>query len=276
VEFTVADRERGEGKEAKEVFAFQSRFALERFANIDEFRRGKLLDDLKLMADDEDWTYKQKSSNQKHPVLFNYVMYTFTQLIEQKKILEGISDGRPIACANTGLVSPHQEEIYAVFSENRIQGDKRKWVLSEFMKSSARKLGVFKSLPDIANYFDDPNKLIYDSRIELRVNKTHLLQDNIKRFPKSWQEDISTAVTLLGGALEAAEKRIRRNYKTAVPMFNINKLQLLLPLCSGGNKAFGALVVDREAEVYIGSTVLDLDMAYNNARLIARPDREWL
>jgi hypothetical protein len=37
-----------------------------------------------------------------------------------------------------------------------------------------------------------------------------------------------------------------------------------------------ALVVARENEVYRASTVLTLDMAFNNARLIARPDREWL
>jgi hypothetical protein len=37
-----------------------------------------------------------------------------------------------------------------------------------------------------------------------------------------------------------------------------------------------ALSVDRVGDVYRAATVLTLDMAYNNARLIARPDRGWL
>lgn len=37
-----------------------------------------------------------------------------------------------------------------------------------------------------------------------------------------------------------------------------------------------ALVVGRVDAVYKAFTVLDLDMAYNNARLLARPDPEWL
>ena len=37
-----------------------------------------------------------------------------------------------------------------------------------------------------------------------------------------------------------------------------------------------ALTVSREGDVYLASTVLTLDMAYNNARLVARPDSDWL
>ena len=37
-----------------------------------------------------------------------------------------------------------------------------------------------------------------------------------------------------------------------------------------------ALAVSREGNVYMASTCLTLDMAYNNARLLARPDSEWL
>lgn len=37
-----------------------------------------------------------------------------------------------------------------------------------------------------------------------------------------------------------------------------------------------ALVVAREKEVYMAATVLRMDYAYANARLIAPPDREWL
>ena len=54
-------------------------------------------------------------------------------------------------------------------------------------------------------------------------------------------------------------------------------MQLLLPLCLlKPDVADLALVVARVGDAYHGSTVLTLDMAYNNARLLARPDSEWL
>ena len=62
-----------------------------------------------------------------------------------------------------------------------------------------------------------------------------------------------------------------------LPQYHRGQLQLLLPLClSRPEQADLALVVVKVEQVYRGSTVLTLDMAYNNARLIARPDTEWL
>ncbi|MEI8140973.1 MAG: DUF3825 domain-containing protein [bacterium] len=34
--------------------------------------------------------------------------------------------------------------------------------------------------------------------------------------------------------------------------------------------------VEREGGAYVGRTILELDWVYNNARLIARPDSDWL
>jgi hypothetical protein len=52
---------------------------------------------------------------------------------------------------------------------------------------------------------------------------------------------------------------------------------LLLPLCLNTKaKADLALVIEKENGVYRASTCLTLDMAINNARLIAKPDDEWL
>ena len=78
-------------------------------------------------------------------------------------------------------------------------------------------------------------------------------------------------------SLEDAKKRVRRNYKTAIPQYYDGKIQLLLPLClTSKTDADLALVVERGNNVYRASTCLTLDMAINNARLIAKPDDEWL
>lgn len=136
----------------------------------------------------------------------------------------------------------------------------------------------FSKLPEIANYFQDPTELIYDTRLDLRVNLDHIIDDNITRFPAQLQSiDKSKLSVVLGGTIEDAKKRVKRNYKTAIPQYYDGKIQLLLPLCiTSKSNADLALVVERGNNVYRASTCLTLDMAINNARLIAKPDDEWL
>ena len=83
------------------------------------------------------------------------------------------------------------------------------------------------------------------------------------------------------GAIDAACKRVDRNYKVAVPsyFFSRQKLQLLLPLClESPNVADLALVLelDEGGNCYRAATCLEISQAIQNARLIASPDRNWL
>lgn len=69
------------------------------------------------------------------------------------------------------------------------------------------------------------------------------------------------------------------NYKIAVPQYYDGKIQLLLPLCltSGSPNPDLALVVHRlNDKTYTARTCLTLKMAYNNARLIVKPQSNWL
>jgi hypothetical protein len=82
---------------------------------------------------------------------------------------------------------------------------------------------------------------------------------------------------LVKGAIDTATQRVKRNYKTAVPQYYQGSVQLLLPLSlTDPKKADLALVVERFSDFYRAATCLTLDMAYNNARQLARPDRDWL
>ena len=83
--------------------------------------------------------------------------------------------------------------------------------------------------------------------------------------------------TFLKGALDNARERVRRNYKTAIPQYYKGRIQILLPLCISNPVAADlAMVVEDHSAFYRASTCLTLDMAYNNARQLARPDRDWL
>ncbi len=81
-------------------------------------------------------------------------------------------------------------------------------------------------------------------------------------------------------AISLAIKRTEWNYKTAIPMYypRKNKVSLLLPISLMDElKADLALVVEyTDSGAYQAQTVLTLEMAYVDSRLIARPDSDWL
>lgn len=87
-------------------------------------------------------------------------------------------------------------------------------------------------------------------------------------------------INRLDDAIELAQKRVEWNFKTAVPAFypTKNTMSLLLPLdLTENDQPDVALVVElMESGAYIGQTILTMKMAYNNARLICRPDSDWL
>ena len=77
-----------------------------------------------------------------------------------------------------------------------------------------------------------------------------------------------------------AEKRTKWNYKTAIPQYfpRQDVMSLLLPLAIVDDERVDlALVVTRNPSgSYQGRTVFPLDWAYQNARLVCRPDSDWL
>jgi hypothetical protein len=265
-------------------FCFQNRSTM-RPAMLKQFSKPRLLEfawfkdfpaalaELAGLSMHESWDYQQRPTG-KLPILTNYLLHTFKKLLEESKVLvEG-----EYSVFDTGLVTENQEEIYGLFAKNRHPASTIKWFFIGWKKKSARDLTRFTALPDVANYFQDPSDLIFDNRIELRPNIDHIIKDNIARFPASVRAMRTHMIaTVLQGTIDNAKKRVRRNYKTAIPQYYCNKIQLLLPLCIQSNtKADLALVVEKEHGIYRASTCLTLDMAINNARLIARPDDEWL
>ena len=87
-------------------------------------------------------------------------------------------------------------------------------------------------------------------------------------------------ISRLDDAIELAQKRVEWNFKTAVPAFypTKNTMSLLLPLDLTENEQPNVALVVKlmESGAYIGQTILTMKVAYNNARLICRPDSDWL
>jgi hypothetical protein len=227
-------------------------------------------------AEPEDWDYKTSPAAHPHPVLRNYLTYTYRRVAEEKKI--NITPDEAFCCWNTGLITSSQEPIYMLLTKNMLPGPKAYWHFSKFARRGEWEMNRFSTLPDIAHYFEDPSALVLDTRKELRVNVEHVVSDNAQRFPPSLQNRSAYELqNLMKGAIDSARERVRRNYKTAVPQYYQGCVQLLLPLSlTDPTKADLALVVEKFADFYRAATCLTLDMAYNNARQLARPDRDWL
>lgn len=186
------------------------------------------------------------------------------------------------------------------------------------LKKRIRRL--FSSLPPTAQYFEKLEDLLFDSSKDLYVDYEHILIDNIDRLPLSFlmnelrdndeamdllkqikhsnmdvrekvydelselvETDSRTFRTLrnrLEDAVDIAKRRVKWNFRTAVPSYYPRKdtMSLLLPLCViNESNADAALVVEmQDSGKYIGQTILTMEQAYVNARLICRPDSDWL
>ena len=135
--------------------------------------------------------------------------------------------------------------------------------------------------PDIAWYSIDSRDFVFDAAYKLEKDVFDHLFDRAKEragLPNAADEVVRN---YLRGAIENLVPNIRRNYKVAIPVYFVEekRMQLLLPFVSASNSNdVSCFLVDRDdaTKSYRLKTIFDLDQAYFSARLIPRPDREWL
>ena len=220
----------------------------------------------------EKWSFGANSDN---TILKNYIAHTFMKLFEDA----GVVCKDDYAVFNTGLYTDYYESIYALFKPNR-NPERQKWFLDGFYTEYQLGIVGVQEKPNRANYFANPADLVFDTNCEIIPQYHHIFNDpeNFLRIPSIIRESPNKAM-LFDGAIKRAKHMIDANYKTAVPQYYKGKIQLLVPICLvSENNPDLALVVSKNdiGNQYLGHTCLTLNMAYNNARLIARPDSNWL
>ena len=140
-------------------------------------------------------------------------------------------------------------------------------------------------LPEPAIFFTNINEVIFQPDIEIDRNYdkfTHIIEERRERFPKEDQErDTTELARKLDNSIDDAIAIAKRNYKLVIPMYRPQeaKIQLLMPIYLSGSFTSSpdfALVLDLEDGIYTPETILPLDAAYQNARLITKPDELWL
>ncbi len=139
----------------------------------------------------------------------------------------------------------------------------------DFLRS---RLCYDQSIASAINTYEATNDEADFSVIMNMVNED---SDKGERFRRDLQSGLKDAV-------ETAIKYCRWNYKTAIPIYypRNNSISLLLPLKLQTDPKVQvdvALVVERlQNGNYQGQTILTLQMAYQDARQICRPNSEWL
>lgn len=235
------------------------------------------------MAQPEKWTYKKIQEKDPYRILRNYIQFTYNRLAEENKFIES-PDGK-YRCMNTGLLTIYNQEIVAISAQNEKAG-KQPWFLNGFFKETDKFFTTnFYRIPPLADYCNNAKDLIYDNNLELNLRKEHIIDDNFERFVEAGYNNKELISVLLDSAKITFEKKLKRNFKLALPFYYRNtetgesKIQLLAPLYFPGAPVRLALVLNRirsdAKEYYEGVTVLPVEWAYMNSRLIVKPDEEW-
>lgn len=181
-------------------------------------------------------------------------------------------------------------------------------------------VNYFNPLPEPPSYFKHNDDLFFDLTKQLHPDFEHIIIDNIKRLPLQFLSDqffdVPEARELverirsgdvreraenyerlkgllnennrlfiriknrINDSIELAKKRVRWNYKTAIPSYfpRRNSMSLMLPLgLTDEETPDVALVVElTHSGNYQGQTILTLPQAYIDARLMCRLSSDWL
>ena len=294
-----------------DVLLLRSTYSLWQFAVCN---RQEFIENLKdIIHPGEEWSYKVHNPNDPYPILRNYITHTFERLVdEDKSMAERVQDniesevdfhrkikklsvnGEEIAIFNTGLIDKYYREVYCLFKRNT---DNKPgvppYIFDQFTapgsKSGAVLLSI-KALPERARYYEKAIELFFDPDMEIypdyehifeRTSRIHLLKYKHLREDEFSDAIIEDLTQKINNALDTARRKILWNYKTAIPQYFTTKkiIQFLIPLClEDPTRVDLAMAVDKDpgAQAYTGHTILPLELAYSNARLLSPEISGWL
>lgn len=250
----------------------------------------------------------------KFDILQSYLQHVFDKLITEycdattknyKKIIFS-SDGKH-ALFNTGLLDKYARDIYLVgdiYNKRpnntfTLSNPKIAPGIVDLAKQYNFVPAALRPFPDVVEFFHELDEIIYDADVEIDLSPekmNHIIVDGAKRgrFPDKYialyeKEDFSSIASTLESAITNSKKIAKRNYKYVVPQYRSakrgepSKIQFLMPIYLDrqyGQKPDFALVLNEEKlgteRFYIPETVLELAWAYNNARVICKPEDTWL
>jgi len=179
----------------------------------------------------------------KPPKLRNYLQYTFSRLKDLDRGETGAyiveSTDQNWACFNSGLQDKHSADLFCIFE--RYHGTNTEtasdWVYkgTETARSPVFRLHFGLRLPKLAWYSNDSRDYVFNTDYALDTDVFEHMFDRAKErsgFPPDATDE--SVRNYLRGAIENLIPKIRRNYKTAIPVYYVaeGRMQLLLPFHS--------------------------------------------
>lgn len=227
------------------------------------------------MAESEIWGFNDE---QPYSVLRKYIRNTFSQCYKQNKIIYS-SDGNNCAF-NTGLLTPNGNDILAFFTKNNI-ANAQPWFLKGFKDKADRiYMSTFNEVPKLASYTDNYEEFYFNPDNKIEINSDHILDDNWERISSVVPLPKSIVKSMLVGLLDDTTKRIKRNMRLAVPQYYREQIMFLLPIqipITNTNYVIMALAVEKiDDKRYRANTIFTREMAYEKARLLMKPESNWL
>ncbi len=247
-----------------------------------------LLAKIATFAQPEIWSYGKLKITDPYKILRNYFENTYDKINEENKFVFS-TDGQ-YKCMNTGLLTVYDQEIYAIFQKCDTSQGLLPWRFCTACRDTDKFFSnKFSEQPKMADYFanmEDMTDLIYDKNLEIRLNVNHIVDDNYERFANIGYREKPIINALLNSAKSTLEKKLLRNFKLALPFYyhktstNEHKIQLLVPVYFPSTPVKLSFVLDKQQgadqkKYYEAITVLPVECAYMNSRLIVRPDEEW-
>lgn len=246
------------------------------------------LNDLKEMALPESWKFKKpavETKNQDTPILERYINTIFRkQAIDYNSEPDKVIAQRyfrienEYACFHTGLYTPRYKAIYAYFDRNKRGDSLRDWYFRGFCDELSPRLKYIEPLPERPVYHMSQNGVNFNPEWTIRVNVEHILGDaeNLERIPAKIRK-AGNLPLLLETAVELARRKAVIESGLVSAQGYMGRVQYLLPIClTNMDKPDLAMTLTVMDGYYLGNTCLTLEMAYFNARAIARPVTPWL
>lgn len=256
-------------------------------------RRKNLYDDIyNRLLIKENWRISHKNR------LGFYLKAIFEKVEYEQKNTSGnigngyiLSNDRTKCLVNTGLMDVYNNDIYVIDKTNSEKDFHRKEIVIVSSKAALVDFGFnrqdIKVMPGPIKFYNDKSSLIFSGTIDefdleddYRLN--HIINERRSRFPEEYANVPSDIICdKIKSAIHKAIKISSRDYKYIVPMYNLktNKIQYLMPLHldrSIDEAPELTIVIGERNEFWCVYTILNTDDAYDNARLLCRPDNTWL
>ncbi|MDR1540706.1 MAG: DUF3825 domain-containing protein [Clostridiales bacterium] len=239
----------------------------------------------------ENWRNSDDAANP-YQMLSNYMKGILQRILALKT--KGVTDyfrwnlDQTKLLVNTSLVDKFGNYVHIIYNyeKNKNIYSNPQYVESVFKLQSSRFSEMRLNLMPV-KFYDKPNDLIFDADLaDFDLNNpatlNHIINERKSRMGMTADDlDVINTSFMIRNSIDVAIRFSRIDYRYAIPMYSIqdDRLKFLLPVYAKfgvDSKPMFALVVEKTGNIWIMKTILTLQQAYQDARLVSAVNSNWL